>query len=372
MLATQYIYFVLTSRFPTEKAYGVTTEFSARALEKLGYNVSIIAPVKGKTRDSNLKVEIIASRLFNILLSRKLINFLKLRFNIFLLLYVFFMRKNLTTSNNIFWCRDIFLCFLLSLKSKSYLVCEIHRSPTSMHKFFLFILARKRNVILAPIANFLSDQYSLSPSRTVYAPMAINSEELVFLDRFLLSKQNKIVYVGLPHQVGIPLNVNLINNVAIKILNTHPNWTFELLGISHAHLESHVLSPIAKNLTARGFVSRNQVIEALGTASIGLVIYPDIPWFRDSFPIKIIEYAAASLAILASDTTSHRRILDNNRCIFFDENSLNSLNSALEKIISDRELRQATARNARVWANDYTYEKRVKSIIEVLKLNISK
>ena len=48
------------------------------------------------------------------------------------------------------------------------------------------------------------------------------------------------------------------------------------------------------------------------------------------------------------------------------------LNSALEKIISDRELRQATARNARVWANDYTYEKRVKSIIEVLKLNISK
>jgi hypothetical protein len=39
------IVFILTARFPTEKAYGVTTEFSARAIKELGYLTSIITPM---------------------------------------------------------------------------------------------------------------------------------------------------------------------------------------------------------------------------------------------------------------------------------------------------------------------------------------
>ena len=66
------IYFVLASRFPTKKAYGVTTENTARAATELGHRSSIITPELGEKDVSTLNVLIVGSSISQYLLSSRL------------------------------------------------------------------------------------------------------------------------------------------------------------------------------------------------------------------------------------------------------------------------------------------------------------
>ena len=49
--------FVLNSRFPTDKAYGVTTEFTLRAISEFKkFDVRVVTPYKDQNFKTNLKV----------------------------------------------------------------------------------------------------------------------------------------------------------------------------------------------------------------------------------------------------------------------------------------------------------------------------
>ena len=360
------IIFILPARFPTEKAYGVTTEYSARALEKIGYLVKILTPEIGNSRESNIVVEMIGGKIAKVLLSRKLKSILKIRFNLFLILFVVIVRKTLTNKPRIFWCRDIFLTYLLSIKSNNYVVCEIHRTPLGFQKYFLSKISNNERIIIAPIADFLDNRFKLHPSRTVIAPMGINTHELKFFDENLSQKEKVIIYVGLSNQVGIPLNINLINDAASRIFESFPDWRVEIIGIDPKNFQNNISNQCSKNINIYGFMPRKTVIKMLSRASIGLVIYPELSWFRDSFPIKIVEYAAASLGIVASDTTSHRRILNKSNAIFFDDNSSESLANSIESLISQSNLRTKISKQARLWVEHLTYENRVQNVINAL------
>lgn len=361
------INFVLLSRFPTEKAYGVTTEYTARALSNTGFKVRIITPKifhKGKS-----KLEVISRMEFfaRFLLSNNIKSLITLRFNIFILLYTFSIRLKSLRSCNVFWCRDIYLTYLLSSFSSDLYVCEVHRTPVGLQKFCLKTISRRDNVIVAPIANFLPRNFKLHESRTVLAPMAINQEELDFLSKSSEPKDNTIIYVGHAYSLNYPLNLNLLNEAARAILELYPKWKFQIVGIEEDFFQLNITSPKSQNLELTGLISRNEVINKLAKASIGLAIYPNNKWFQDSFPIKIIEYSAASLAIIASDSTSHNRVLDKERCLFFEIDSVKSLVDRLDCLIKNKKLRTRLAKNSRTWCQNYTYENRVEAVIEKLK-----
>jgi glycosyltransferase involved in cell wall biosynthesis len=311
-------------------------------------------------------VETVASELAHILLSRKFKKFIKFRFNFFLIFFVFLIRRRVGKECKLFWCRDIFLTYLLSIRSKNFIVCEIHRTPVGLQKYFLKKISRSKRIILAPIGNFLPKKFDLVPSRICEAPMAINSHELQYFDEKLSKKEKIIVYVGLSNQVGIPLNVDLINDAASRIFESFPDWRIEIIGIDPKDFQNNVSNQVSKNITVSGFVPRETVMKQLSQASIGLVIYPELTWFKDSFPIKIVEYAAASLAIVASGTISHTRILNENTAIFFDDSSSESLANSIKLLINDNNLRLKISKQARLWVEPLTYENRVQNVLNAL------
>ena len=99
-------------------------------------------------------------------------------------------------------------------------------------------------------------------------------------------------------------------------------------------------------------------MKKLDLLNVGLVIYPNSLYFQDSFPIKIVEYAARKITIIASDTLAHRRILGKNKALFFNEgSSLDLVNCILVLYENDR-LRKELAFNAFDWAKKQTYQKR--------------
>lgn len=369
MLATnlQFV-FVLLSRFPTEKAYGVTTKFSAMAVNDLGYLTEIVTPTSYITNNFPIKVVQIGKFVAKILLSNRFKKFLRLRFNFFLVYYVCLIRAKYRGHNSIFWCRDIYLSYLLSIFSKKQVICEIHRTPKKFQSFFLQSLTKRKNVLIAPINHFLSDKYSLIPDRSVIAPMSVNQYDLKFFDDVVELKSNTIIYLGNPQSGEYDLNVNLINDAAQIILKTHPDWTIQVVGIKEDFYARNIKNRISKNVQVIGSIKREEVLRYLSKAKIGIVIYPELDWFKDSFPIKIVEYSAARLAIVASDTTSHRRVLDESRCIFFKVDSHLSLAAKISEAVNDKELLDSLARNSNKWVRNLTYQNRISTILEKLRI----
>ena len=77
------------------------------------------------------------------------------------------------------------------------------------------------------------------------------------------------------------------------------------------------------------------------------------------FPIKLLEYAASSTHIIASDIPAHRSLLNDSQATFYDPSAPGSLSRAISFIRSNEDEIAEKISNAFVWAEKYTYEYRV-------------
>jgi hypothetical protein len=96
----------------------------------------------------------------------------------------------------IFWTRDIYLSLILAIFSNKIVICEVHRTPAGVQFILLKLLSIKKNVLIAPISNFLEDRILLHNSRMVIAPMAVNSSEIKFFNTRPIKRRKNIVYLG--------------------------------------------------------------------------------------------------------------------------------------------------------------------------------
>jgi glycosyltransferase involved in cell wall biosynthesis len=83
----------------------------------------------------------------------------------------------------------------------------------------------------------------------------------------------------------------------------------------------------------------------------------------DSFPLKIVEYSAARVALVVSDTPAHRNILNNGQCLFFPEGNVDSLVKQIGRLILDSRKCKQISEKAFFWVKDLTYENRVNKAI---------
>jgi len=359
------ILFILTARFPTEKAYGVTTEFSARATKELGYFTSIITPKRDHDLLSMLYVDEVMGRLYAILLSSKIKLFTSLRYHFFLCVYAFAIKNKMKYLNNIFWTRDVFIAFVLSVISRNRIVLELHNIPTGFRVFLVNFLIKKPLVFVSPISNFLESQFNFDKNRYMIAPMAVNSTEIVdFPDN--KTRNKTIIYVGQPESKGKKLNFTLMNELAELIWQEYPDWIFEVVGFDKNFFEKQMAKSCSKNFNFLGPVPREIALSRMNLARIGLVLYENDSYHQ--FPLKIVEYAASGLTILASDTSIHRRILGSKKCVFFDGTSSKSAFLSFRNLQNNYKETYEIKANLNNWVKGLTYQKRVYRVLDnVLK-----
>ena len=94
---------MLLSKFPTTRAYGVTTELSALTVKKLGYYSLIVTPKLGEYPPSGNEVIEIAPKIRSVLLTNYLSKFLIIRFNFFLMIYPLIIRFKFLNKNAVLW-----------------------------------------------------------------------------------------------------------------------------------------------------------------------------------------------------------------------------------------------------------------------------
>jgi glycosyltransferase involved in cell wall biosynthesis len=126
---------------------------------------------------------------------------------------------------------------------------------------------------------------------------------------------------------------------------------------------------VSGRVTFIGTVSHDKVPEYLSDAKIAVL--PNILNGPSQFssPIKLFEYIASGVPIIASDIPVFKEILvDGKNAILFEPGNKQALAESIGKITHDLEQARRMAISARKNAENYTYQKRAEKIFEVINL----
>ena len=125
---------------------------------------------------------------------------------------------------------------------------------------------------------------------------------------------------------------------------------------------------VSGRVTFIGTVSHDKVPEYLSDAKIAVL--PNILNGSTQFssPLKLFEYMASGVPIIASDIPVFREILtDGKNAILFDPGNKEVLAKSVREITHNPEQARKMAVFARKNAENYTYQKRVERILEVIQ-----
>jgi glycosyltransferase involved in cell wall biosynthesis len=354
--------FVLNMRYPTEKAYGVTTGLTAKAIEDTGmYSVEVVTPKQDRNNESFVKTVEVAMpfrAIYNYIINKK--NGIRpYEFNIWKLFYSIRLITILQRKNNLIWLRDIYTALILSLLGYQ-TVCEVHRTPSIMNRIMLSVLKILPKTTVIVISKNLQEKLKISTKNSVVAPMSVYQSEILGKKQKILSSEVIIGYIGSPHSSGINLSLQSIIEAALIFKSSKPNICFRLVGMNKTDFRG---IDFPSNIEFVGRLPRSKSLKAIDDFDIGLVIYPDDKYFEDSFPIKIVEYAARCVPIIASNTTAHRNILGENKALFFDLSSPESLAKCIVRLLNDSTTRNSIILHSSYWVKQLTYQKRVEKVL---------
>jgi glycosyltransferase involved in cell wall biosynthesis len=172
--------------------------------------------------------------------------------------------------------------------------------------------------------------------------------------------RNGICYIGgITEKRGI---MQLLN-----ILSKEKNITLELAGaFSPAGLEVKVTShPNWRWVTYHGLVNRKQICEILSRCKVGMVTLLPTPNHLESQPIKMFEYMAAGLPVIASDFPFWKQIVEKKVCGIcvnpFDEKAIQK---AVIYLLNHPEEAQKMGENGRnAVLNEYNWEAESKKLV---------
>lgn len=372
------IKFLLNSAFPTQKAYGKTTYYSALAATELGHDVEVWAPKSDipfpgriSFRDTSPSEPIFIKKFSRLRILRFDKVWFQLRDWIFPLQVLIGNRSALRNSN--LWVRDVPLAFWARiLLRENQIVLEIHHPPKKINTLAFRMIANNQKVIISTLtqdsASRLKEKYSIGNS-VIVSPMAAPRE---FFSKSV-TNASKVVTVGYLGKFTSSGRSNGIENLIkeLKIAaDSMPNLRFLFIGIEREYrqvIESLVdSSQLKEKLNLIDHVEGDELFDALKEINIGLVPYPEDVYHANRFPIKIVEYAALRATILATDTKAHREILGDDLGYFYDSTIKGSLARRLKEMLIEPELMNEKRTNARTWAETHTYLSRVQIVIHEL------
>ena len=176
-------------------------------------------------------------------------------------------------------------------------------------------------------------------------------------------RENNICYIGAISEVrGIKVIVKALEKLDTKLL---------LAGNFQQNIEEIKALEGWEKVEFYGFVGRKEIAEILAKSKIGLVLLHPIPKYLDAFPVKMFEYMAAGVPILASDFDLYKQIVESNNCgIIVDPLDVDKIAETITQMLADDQMLkqmsingQKAVREKYNWANE---EKKLLQLYETL------
>lgn len=370
------IVFLVTSRYPTEKAYGVTIGRTCQALRELGFDSEIVGPIQDLSNSDNY-----GNKLSSIFGQNNWLSWMykvsitnPINYVVWLFLYGLVSVRMFRNFEGVLIYREVYLILFpaLLLRNATHIL-EIHHSPKGFKKALTRFILRIRNVKMVCIASNVRNSIG-----------EIENTERI-----------KVIGMGVPKDFFRPLRKEQIEAISICFLgkaesNGNSNGILEFtemicqlpiaeemvlsfVGLNSPELESKIRARTVSsvNIDTRfiAHASHDQIPKITSEIKVGLLPYPESEYHRDRFPIKALEYAALGLVLLVSDTQSHRSIIPASCVFFFDYDSSDSLQKAIEGIKTE-DLSMKKKIDAQNWSKQFTYEKRAKELVRFIGIQV--
>lgn len=362
--------FILTARFPTEKAYGVTTQGSMDALRTLGHDVAVVTATSNrKVLQLNKSTKKMEKKFLNLLNTRRLqIQFKLKQFILFLKIFKLSKKQDI----GVIWTREVLPAFLIRVFiPRSVVVLELHQVVRNLNFHLLNKISDSKYLILSPIKKYITHESGIQDCNFVVLPMGVSEEYLVCGKEKTISKRESgpyhVVYLGREVNAHEKLDLSYLISNLQDLLKNHYNIQVWLVGLRKESINQLLTYKESANFHIFENLSRGEILNILSFTDLGLVIYPDTLYYRSTFPIKIVEYAATKTLIVASDTPSHRELLGQDKALFFSLDDKFGLSETIKEAISQQKWLSEEVFNAYDWSETLSYTDRVTRIIHELQ-----
>lgn len=166
-------------------------------------------------------------------------------------------------------------------------------------------------------------------------------------------KFRSLCYVGgISHNRGVDLLVKSIEETDV---------TLKLAGKFH---NERYLKKIKKmkgwnNVNYLGIVNREEIKKLYDHSYMGLLLLRPRENFKDSLPIKMFEYMAAGIPVLASNFSLWKEMIEDNRCgVCVDPLDVGEVRKQIERLLADKALAEEMGRNGRALVvNKYNWHR---------------
>lgn len=372
------IFFITCARYPTQKAYGVTTGNTLKSLTDFGVANSILS--WGKNSPDEFENKVISIALSPIRIPPKLYNsslraIAKLSFVLNQFIYALYLvfSKNIFSKESVLWTREPTTLFIHSILSfRSCYLIELHHSVSTFTRLMILFLNVKNNVHIITISDEAAEDFSrkFSAIKVSTLPMGV-PKSFSCITKEISSDQFLVGYLGKGVSNGNDNELAEIVHTA-KLLQDYKDIGFIFLGLEQEYKKNlqKIISDLKvdpSRITFIDHLEHKQVPRELIKFDVGVLPYPDSVYNSERFPIKILEYAAVGLPIIASDTAVHRRLLDQKFTLFYKKGLPSQLSEAILKIKENPEVSADMSASARLFSLNYTYDERARRLIYLLK-----
>ncbi len=160
--------------------------------------------------------------------------------------------------------------------------------------------------------------------------------------RAFSGKQKMVCYVGgISYNRGIDLLVRSIEGTGLKLV---------LAGKFHNSGCMRKVKKLEgwKNVSYTGVIGRKEIEELYGDSYMGLLLLRPRDGFKDSLPIKLFEYMAAGIPVLASDFPLWKEIIEENQCgICVDPLNVEEVRKQIKKLFANTALAEKMGKKGR-------------------------
>ena len=268
----------------------------------------------------------------------------------------------------------MFFAYLLKLKGKK-VIYDVHEDlPRQLLcKPYLSNVSKKPlSFFIEKMENYFASRYTAVVTATSFIKdrfIKINCETIdvnnfpvlsEFEDFSKKAKQDEICYVGGLSEVRgiyeIIESLNFLNSLRLNLAGSFNDSSFEK--------KTKAQSSWSK-VNELGFIDRNGIKEVYSKSKIGLVTLHPVINYVNALPVKMFEYMASGLAVIASDIPLWKEIIEESKCgVCVNPLNPKDIANAVNEMIQNPEaLREMGANGRKAIVQKYNWSNEDKKLL---------
>ena len=372
---------VLLGRYPTDKAYGVTTNATINCLLNSGHEVYVYSFAPNKPNNykndfhTKLFVEKLPSRILRSVFSKSNRLLGKISWFLYVRKYLNWVKYDCRNSKyDLIWARNYEVFHALYSTANKFTI-ELHSIP---NKKQLEVLNNcQENLLIAPISKKILNALENFCGHMVFSPMGINENQIMNVSvlksyvqglrmKLLTNSHLEFVYIGKLFPGGVSKGVEILIDIAryAKILDK--KILLKIVGGDSSEVDKFNKLIKVNNLEnyflLMGQMVHEKAFNELKNADI-VILTKSKDLKYSGFPLKAVEALASGKLTLVESSEIYRDIFEKNAFVsWFDENNIEDIFFNINKEIIDKNFESKLIMNIN-YAKNFTWEKRTRNIV---------